>query len=162
MSWDTRTSTEPCPCGKSTILIVDRDDDWNRHEHRQEMQCPECARGYKFVKVGAPMRERCGWIPNEIAAKRDAEEKQRDAALAEATARAQEALGARLIQKLGSLRSRKAVWEKLQTFHIRTLSCWSFAEFNRRVRDRGREDAIRSIIDTRNVESVQKFLESKG
>ncbi len=52
MSWHETRSEKPCFCGKGKLVEINRSDDWNRHEHREHLECPECAAAYerRFVR----------------------------------------------------------------------------------------------------------------
>jgi hypothetical protein len=158
MSWETTVTKAPCRCGKGTIVVTDRSDDWGRTEHHETMKCDDCEQRYVYAQVRERNDRPFQWITREHAAEleeaRACGERERKAA----TARARAQLGDALVRALAPHGSRKAIWEGLRHGGVYSPDCWSFAEFNRRIRAQGRDAAIRSVIDGGNVEAVRRLI----
>jgi len=158
MSWEWEESEKPCPCGKGTILVRSGSADWFGSEYHEEMKCRVCCKRFVY----APLRSRpdrpWGWIHRAEHERRQralkAEERKRE----RLTARARARYGAALVGVLARYGSRRAVWDRLREAGCTTSLVWSFAAFNRAVRDKGRSTAIREMIDARNKDAVAKLI----
>jgi hypothetical protein len=106
MSWEEVGRTRyPCPCGNGEYEEVHLSDDWGRSETHTSMLCPKCSVAYRHVQTGVykdgPIFE---WVPIstlEIASKERRERVQRAKSDCLRIWR----------EKLGGLRTKKALWE---------------------------------------------------
>jgi len=71
MSWEeSAPSKRNCPCGIGLYLVIDRSDDWGRHDERWEMHCSACREEYglfsqHYNRKGMSCTFR-GWVRKEI------------------------------------------------------------------------------------------------
>ena len=70
MSWDEWTRRIPCLCGNGEIEVLDRENDWFRHEENYKMLCLECEKKYKYVYSGVldknGMKGDRGWVLKSV------------------------------------------------------------------------------------------------
>jgi len=117
MSWeDGLPIKHPCPCGNGQYTVVERSDDWGRHEERWEMHCPSCLHRYGLYSFDYNRKGMVStshrWLPrqmlSELAVTASEVEEARKALSAYAVAQFQEQWNEHFRGK-----AKKAIWREL-------------------------------------------------
>lgn len=117
MSWEEGLPAKhPCPCGNGQYTIIQRSDDWGRHEERWEMHCQSCLQLYglysfDYNRKGMIITSH-RWLPrqmlSELAIRASEVEEARKAVSAFAVAQFQDHWNEHFRGK-----AKKAIWREL-------------------------------------------------
>jgi hypothetical protein len=117
MSWEEGLPTKhPCPCGNGQYTVVQRSDDWGRHEELWKMHCQSCLQRYglysfDYSRSGIVVTSH-RWLPrqllNELAVTAAEVEEARKAASAYAVTQFQDQWNKHFRGK-----AKKAIWREL-------------------------------------------------
>jgi hypothetical protein len=140
-------------------VIETASDDWGRSEYDERMECAACDKKFVYAQVRGRDDRPHHWIDRVAWEHRQAQaldQQRRDEA---STANARERFGPMLIARVADVRSRRALWDFFRQARLtsRSYALSSFSAFNRSVREKGRDQVIRELIDHTNAEVVSRL-----
>ena len=161
MSWEeTSRIDHKCPCGQSTYTVVSLSDDWNRHEERWEMNCPNCKKNYELLQQevfrSGFYEEVNLWVPAIPCRDVEILKKQLYAAKHEVTQIALSRYLDRWLDFFEGIKTKKNIWQILTHNGQKQPS---LATFYNHIKNTSKEDYLKQWFDYNNIPEILQELE---